>query len=209
MPYCLAPSADHCGKSSHQISQQDRWVKRAINTAPFTRSLCNCKARRWVGGGRCTGSRDLVTITLQCFELLILSQIKVISLIPETSWSDCRGISVVLLINQASAASRKFGEEWPAAWRTVQNSAASDKLLWKHMFLTCTSDMFGLRCLSCGFTAWKSHAVFMRAKKKEEEEDEEKKRVESFIYAKNDFSQQYLRVIIYDLWKRKLSGVFG
>lgn len=52
----------------------------------------------------CNASQDLVTITLQCFELLILFQIQNISLFPQTSWSYCRGIYVPLFINQTSAA---------------------------------------------------------------------------------------------------------
>lgn len=98
--YCLVWSADNCGEASHQISQQDLMSKRTENNLQCPYAIEACIA-----------SRDLVTVTPQCFELLILSQIRDIALIPDTSWSYCRGISVVLLINQTSAASWKY-------WRT-------------------------------------------------------------------------------------------
>lgn len=76
------------------------------------------------------------------FKLVILSQIRDIAFIPETSWSYSGGISVVLLINQTSAVSRE-------SWRTegLMYRADSERLLCRF----CPAH-------ACFFSAWESHA---------------------------------------------------
>lgn len=70
------------------------FLTRLNSRGQFSFALCNTEEEEAVA------SRELVTITLQCLELLILSQIGDISLSPHTSWNYCRGIYAALFINQ-------------------------------------------------------------------------------------------------------------
>lgn len=125
--------------------------------------------------------------TTGCFELLILSQISKSPLIPETSWSYCRGIPVVLLINQL-----KILEDSLADWRTAQRSSV--QLLWKHMFLHFSLWHVWLDVPQL----WKSNTALILLI------------LNSFkiLSLFKDFSQQERRSIRGDLFRSRLSWMF-
>lgn len=75
------------------------FLNRLNSRGQFSFGLCNTEEEA-------VASRELVTITLPCLELLILSQIGDISLSPHTSWNYCRGIYAALFINQTRSLRR-------------------------------------------------------------------------------------------------------
>lgn len=81
------------------------FLNRLNSRGQFSFALCNTEEEA-------VASRELVTITLQCLELLILSQIADISLSPHTSWNYCRGIYAAQFINQTRSLRRdvQYGE---------------------------------------------------------------------------------------------------
>lgn len=86
----------------HRFHNRTIEYKNTKRKHEFTKSLCKR------GGKRHASPRvSRPQWHNSVFKLLIHSKIRDITVIPETSWSHCGGISVVPLINQTSAASRK------------------------------------------------------------------------------------------------------
>lgn len=145
----------------------------------------------------CFALRELVTVTQQCFELLILSQIRDITVILETSWSYCRGIYVALLINQTSAASRKYR-------RTGLRSDIQHSAMQLHINCvrnTCSALLPQTRLVwGVSVPLPGNHMLYVWRKKILSV----LKSVEIFHLFK-DLSQQEWRVVMCDLWRCELS----